>query len=88
MSKRLSPEYIAYMRSPEWDAVRKRALSAAKYKCKYRSRFSKCSGPLQVHHKTYKNLFHERPEDLEVVCKKHHRWADIRRKIRKAVFGL
>lgn len=80
---RYAPDYIAYMHSPEWEAVRQKKLKQVGYKCKKASKY--CAGPLQVHHKTYKRFGHERMSDLDALCKFHHDIADNqrRRKVKK-----
>jgi hypothetical protein len=61
-------EYQSYLSSPEWRALRKEALANAGHRCQV------CNSPkaLQVHHRTYKNIFHEEPEDLTVLCRDCH----------------
>ncbi|MBW1676868.1 MAG: HNH endonuclease [Deltaproteobacteria bacterium] len=64
-----------YYKCEEWEKVRIFALHRAKHRCQ------RCgaSGVLQVHHLTYDNLYNEKPEDLEVLCKKCHKKADSER---------
>jgi len=64
-----------YYKSEEWKKIRIFALHRAKHRCQ------RCgaSGVLQVHHSTYSNLYNEKPEDLEVLCKKCHKKADRER---------
>jgi hypothetical protein len=64
-----------YYKSSEWETVRVFALHRANHRCE------RCgsAGVLQVHHVTYDNLFNEKPEDLEVLCKRCHDEADRRR---------
>ncbi len=76
---RFSPEYLDYMASPEWQQRRRRALTRAGYQCGMAGDGA-CRGPLDVHHKHYKNLGNEGDEDLQVLCRLHHRYADARRK--------
>lgn len=61
-----------YYKSKEWETVRVFAIHSAGKRCQ------KCgaSGILQVHHLTYDNLYNEKPQDLEVLCKKCHHKAD------------
>ena len=61
-------KYYDYLQSPAWAEIRIDMLSAYP-KC------SRCDSEylLQVHHKSYKNIFNEEPEDLEVICKSCHR---------------
>jgi hypothetical protein len=56
-------KYHEYLLSPAWHEIRIEMLTA----------FPKCQRcdskhSLQVHHKTYKNVFKEEPKDLEVLC--------------------
>lgn len=64
-----------YYKSEEWESVRIFAIHRAGKRCQ------KCgaSGILQVHHLTYDNLYNEKPQDLEVLCKKCHKKADRER---------
>lgn len=76
----LSPEYRAYMQSPEWDDLRRFMLHRAGYKC---GRCHKGNRVLQVHHKNYARLGHERVEDLMVLCVSCHRWVHWRKSVGK-----
>jgi 5-methylcytosine-specific restriction endonuclease McrA len=64
-----------YYKSPEWEQVRVFAIHRANHRCQ------RCgsAGVLQVHHVTYDNLFNEKPEDLEALCKRCHDSADRQR---------
>lgn len=64
-----------YLQTPRWKNLADRKRESAGYKCE------KCGdspgpGMLDVHHKTYDRLGHERWADLEVLCRscheKHH----------------
>lgn len=68
LGRRHSALYRAHLRSPEWRAIRKEALERAGYRCAFCGRAKAPGRPLQVHHNTYVNLGHERPEDLTVLC--------------------
>jgi hypothetical protein len=63
-----SPEYIAYLGSPEWQRKRRVALAQAEHRCQV------CNGAreLDVHHRTYERLGDERPTDLTVLCRRCH----------------
>lgn len=65
--------YADYINSYDWqvkaDDMRRRAMN----KCQRCGRGPRPFRRLQVHHKTYKNLRRERPEDLEVLCEACHR---------------
>lgn len=56
--------YAEYLQSAEWRRTRDEALRRAKWRC------SECESKrdLQVHHRTYERVGHERPEDLVVLC--------------------
>jgi len=65
---RFSDRYLAYLQSPEWRAIRQRVLDRDDHKC----RTCGSTKILQVHHLTYKRLFHERLSDLVTLCKQCH----------------
>lgn len=69
----ITAEYQTYLRSPKWDKVRRQALYDARYRCE------RCgiSAPLQVHHLTYRNIFNEKPQDLQALCFSCHKWVHI-----------
>ena len=65
-----------YLRSRHWRMVRRAKLEAVKYKCE------KCHNkpyfvdeftPLDVHHLTYRRIFHETLNDLQVLCRTWHK---------------
>lgn len=62
-------DYREYLNSDHWKKTRAAALQRAGNKCQG------CGGTydLQVHHKTYARRGHERPEDLEVLCRNCHK---------------
>ena len=67
-----SARYKAYMRSPEWRAVRRQALERARYRCSWcglpQRKLRMMGRHLEVHHNNYSRLGHEEPEDLTVLC--------------------
>lgn len=67
-----SLEYQEYMKSQQWQERRLAKLEHAKFKCE------KCGerNGLEVHHKTYERLGHEKSSDLIVLCKACHWIAD------------
>ena len=65
---KFSKKYIEYLNSNEWIAIRIEMLTMFPFCQKCGSKKS-----LQVHHKTYKNVFNEEPKDLEVLCKSCHK---------------
>lgn len=66
--------YDRYMQSRAWRRKRRRKLRRTGGRCEA------CGlrGRLEVHHRTYERLGHERMGDLRVVCVHHH--ASITRK--------
>ena len=68
--------YKSYLRTPEWKAVRMEVLHLRNHKCE------RCNSTyrLEVHHKSYRHIFNESPNDLEVLChschKNHHKIQD------------
>jgi len=63
----MDSKYRKYLQSKEWLETRLDILTTRK-KCE------RCGSKhqLQVHHKTYKNIFNEEPDDLELLCAKCH----------------
>ncbi len=63
----MNREYTKYLQSKEWLEIRLDILTTRKVceKCGSKKK-------LQVHHKHYKNIFKEEPEDLELLCDKCH----------------
>lgn len=66
--------YQEYLASPHWQRTRARALEAAAEQCEWISSDGRCQSTknLNVHHLTYENLGAEKPEDLQVLCRRHH----------------
>jgi phage terminase large subunit GpA-like protein len=71
-----SKQYIEYMKSPEWKERCKRLRRLCGFKC---GRCGAMNILLEVHHKTYERLGHERNSDLEVLCARCHKRADQER---------
>ena len=71
--------YARYMRSTAWHRRRAKALKRAEYRCEYEEHNRRCwvHSKLQVHHKNYKNLGHEKQADLQVLCEDHHAVAEL-----------
>lgn len=61
-------EYKQYLLSNEWLSIRLDILTSRKVceRCGSKKR-------LQVHHKHYRNIFNEEPEDLELLCDRCHK---------------
>lgn len=60
-------QYKQYLQSKEWVDIRISLIESRK--CCERCGNRK---GLQVHHKTYKNIFNEEPSDLELLCSACH----------------
>ena len=60
--------YRDYLHSFAWKHKREKALRRAGRRCQV------CNSPsrLELHHRDYSNLFHERNEDLIVLCHTCH----------------
>jgi phage terminase large subunit GpA-like protein len=71
MKKRskMSAEYKAYLQSSQWKSIRESILKRDKGRC------VKCnsSKQLNIHHLHYKNIFHEKEDDLITLCEACHR---------------
>jgi 5-methylcytosine-specific restriction endonuclease McrA len=65
-------DYQSYLRSEHWMLIRE----AAKYRAGYQCMLCPETRALEVHHRTYARIGHERPSDLVVLCywchRKHH----------------
>jgi 5-methylcytosine-specific restriction endonuclease McrA len=74
--------YSDYIKSNKWFNLRSARISIDNHKCQ------KCGfeEELNVHHKTYKNLFNENMEDLITLCKRCH--CDEHERIRKEKFPI
>lgn len=61
-------EHRAYLKTPEWKALRELALERADHQCQVCEE----TRNLQVHHRTYARWKNEDVGDLTVLCRKHH----------------
>ena len=61
--------YQAYLCTDHWRNVREHRLSEDLWRCQGCGTVNN----LQVHHKSYERLGHERLEDLVTLCRKCHR---------------
>lgn len=61
--------YSIYLESEWWGVRRRRALALSGYRCQVCNTGKRM---LHVHHRTYDNLFHERDNDLTVLCDRCH----------------
>ncbi len=64
----MTNKYKEYLLSDEWAAIRNDLYTVRGRNCE------RCGSDknLQVHHKNYKNIFHEEPSDLEILCNGCH----------------
>jgi len=62
-------KYTNYLSSTKWKYQRKKVMKLKGKRC------SKCGSTkkLQLHHKTYRNIFREKDKDLIVLCIKCHK---------------
>jgi 5-methylcytosine-specific restriction endonuclease McrA len=61
-------KYHNYLLSDEWAQLKIDLFQNRGRKCEYCGK----TKDLHVHHKTYKNIFNEEPEDLIILCRKCH----------------
>lgn len=63
----LAAEYVAYLAAPDWRERRNQAMERAGGRCEI------CARPaVDVHHRTYRNVGAEPPQDLLAVCRSCH----------------
>jgi hypothetical protein len=60
--------YELYLTTDAWQMRRRYLIAQAGNRC----RLCNDTGTLQLHHRTYGRVGHERPEDLIVLCKPCH----------------
>ena len=65
-----SVDYQTYLRSQEWRERRVESLKRWDFACALNARHR---SQLEVHHRTYERLGHERQDDLVVLCARCHR---------------
>ena len=77
-----SREYLEYLRSPEWQVVRRRALRGARNRCERCGKSKREAGWLEINHKHYRTAFgsEQWPRDLEALCHPCHKRADAARR--------
>ncbi len=61
-------DYRSYLQSAAWKQRRREAIQRAGGRCQV----CNSSGPLEVHHRTYKRVGRELPGDLTVLCRGCH----------------
>ena len=62
----MSPEYLEYIRSPEWKKKKDERLKIDEYRCCMCGRHITEVRSMQCHHVTYKRLGHE--DVMEDIC--------------------
>ena len=73
----IGESYRSYLESDAWKEKRKDVLQAAGYQCE------KCGKPAtEVHHKTYKRIYHEPLSDLIALCSECHGAVHSKRRCR------
>ena len=72
----MNSRYRKYLLSDEWGAIRNDLYAKRGKKCERCGSASK----VQVHHLTYKNIFKEEPEDLEILCAGCHKSEHFKKK--------
>lgn len=60
--------YDEYLASPCWTGRKAAVIRARGYACER----CRATSRLELHHKTYARLFHERPEDVQLLCHRCH----------------
>jgi hypothetical protein len=70
--------YSAYIKSYSWKKKRLLAIEKLGRKCQ---KCGKESLPLDVHHKHYQTLYHERLVDVEILCSLCHQIEDKKRSL-------
>lgn len=81
-----SRNYLQYLESPEWFALRRAAMRRAQFRCqREKPGEPRHEGSLDVHHKHYDSLGRETLDDVEVLCQLCHRTEHIPRNQRKRI---
>lgn len=77
MKPELSPEYLSYLASAEWDAFKQVAKEDRDWCCERCGMFTL---RLDVHHLHYFSFGHETLDDVQVLCRSCHDEADRERR--------
>lgn len=64
-------KYYEYLKSDEWATMKIELISIRGQRCEVCGE-EKPINLLHMHHLTYKRLFNEEPEDLQLLCAYHH----------------
>ena len=62
-----------YLLSNHWRSVRRRKLKQEHNRCENHIGFTSPEPMLDVHHLTYKRIWHERMSELKVLCRSCHK---------------
>lgn len=60
--------YDEYLKSPYWIGRKAAVIKFRGYACES----CRATSRLELHHTTYERLFHEHPEDVELLCHRCH----------------
>ena len=69
-------KYIQYLKSDKWKAIAEQRLKIDNYTCQMSGCRGTANNPLEVHHLSYNNLYHEENriyEDLITLCHIDHK---------------
>ena len=70
-------KYVKYLQSHKWKNKRKLAIADAGGRCE----LCNCPYGLEVHHRTYKNIYNETSKDLTVLCTLCHKLFHAHKKL-------
>ena len=72
--------YRRYLKSKKWAKIRMAMFRNYGFAC------GLCGSKkqIQVHHRTYKNQYNEKPEDLIVLCHKCHEYLTFKENYRRS----
>lgn len=68
-----SPEYTARIRSAEWQAFKKQIICQRGYQCEA----CRCKTNIELHHRHYRTIGHERPRDVNLLCKRDNNRVEL-----------
>lgn len=69
-------KYLEYLQSNEWKNIAKKRMSIDKYACQCCGCKGTANNPLEIHHLSYRAIFHEEEriqEDLVTLCHVCHK---------------
>ena len=81
LRRAIQPRYREYLISEAWRARADAAKDRVGHRCQV------CYGTerLEAHHRTYKRLGHERPEDITVLCRDCHELYEAAKRRKRGV---